>query len=287
MSSLRICAKLNLVLEVLGRRADGYHELATVFHSLNLTDTLTVSPAAALHVLCARPELSGRANAAWSAARLLRSQAGLGIGARIEIEKRIPIAAGLGGGSADAAGALLLLNRFWRLDWPNERLMPLAAALGADVPFCLQGGCALAGGRGDELAPLPPLQESWCVLLVPPFALEGKTARLYALLGPEHYTDGSRAARLAQEIAQGRPLEPGLLFNAFDAVAEWAYPGIDRYRDALQALGAPSPHLCGSGPALFALAPDQRAALRWAQALRDAGHEAYAVPLVPQAAVFS
>lgn len=286
MAALRVYAKLNLVLEVLGRRTDGYHELATVFHSLDLADALVASPATALHVLCDRPELSGRANSTWSAAHLLRTQAGLGLGACLALEKRIPVAAGLGGGSADAAGALLLLNRFWRLDWPLERLMALASQLGSDVPFCLQGGCAFGRGRGEQLVPLSPLRETWCVVLVPPFALENKTARLYALLGPEHYTDGSRAARLVQELTDGRPLDPGLLFNVFDAVAERAYPSIARYRAALTALGAPHPHLCGSGPALFAVAPDAATALHWAQALGEQGHEAYAAALVDHGASF-
>ena len=286
MLSLRAHAKLTLSLEVLGRREDGYHEVVAVLQSVSLADTLTASAAAAVHLRCAVPGLSGPANLAWQATDLLRREAGLGFGALLTLDKAIPVAAGLGGGSADAAGALALLNRFWELDWPDERLRPLASRLGADVPFALHGGTALATGTGTDIQPLPPLQETWFVLLRPPWLLPSKTARLYALLRPPNFSDGARTRALAAALSHGN-LPHELLGNVFDAVAEEAFPGLASYRTRLRSLGATVVHLAGAGPTLFALAPSGEAAHAWTLALKAQGHDAYAVSSVSRGVVFA
>ncbi len=190
-------AKINLTLEVLGRRPDGYHEVRTVLQVIDLRDTLVVEGADALSLTCDRKDLEGEDNLALRAAHLLRVESGVSTGARLTLHKRIPIAAGLGGGSADAAAALRALDRLWGLGWPVERLAALAERLGSDVPFCLYGGTVLGEGRGERLTPLPVLPPRWVVLAAPVAAMQGKTSALYARLASEDRSDGQATAQLA------------------------------------------------------------------------------------------
>src|SRR5687768_1385067 len=141
-------AKINLTLEVLGKRADGFHEIRSVMQRITLADTLTIRRAEELILACSDPELEGPENLVWRAAELLRGEYGVSAGASLALEKRIPVAAGLGGGSSDAAAALRGLNELWKLGLNGERLRDLGARLGSDVPFfLLESGSALAEGR--------------------------------------------------------------------------------------------------------------------------------------------
>ena len=141
-------AKLNLTLEVLGKRDDGYHDIASIMQTLDLADTLTIRPADSLSLTCSLPELSGPDNLAFKAADFLCSETGVSDGANIHIEKRIPVSAGLGGGSADAAATLVGLNRLWGLELSNDRLRYIGAKLGSDVPFLIEGGTATRARQG-------------------------------------------------------------------------------------------------------------------------------------------
>ena len=246
-------AKLNLTLEVLGRRADGYHEIRSVFQEIALADRLVLHPAEGLSLECSAPGLAGESNLAMAAARALAEATGCTLGARIVLEKHIPAAGGLGGGSSDAAAALRGLNALWRLGLSTERLLALAARLGSDVPFFLAGGTALASGRGELLQPLPPLPETWFVLLFPPYPeVAGKTGRLYSLLNRGHYTDGAASRRLAEALASGR-FDASHLYNVFESVAPQVFMGIEEHMQALRDAGAERVHLAGSGPTLYAL----------------------------------
>ena len=173
-------------------------------------------------------------------------------GARISIAKRIPVAAGLGGGSSDAAATLVALNRLWRLGLSTGELTALAAQLGSDVPFLLQGGTAMVSGRGERVAPLPPADLEWLVIASPEISVPSKTASLYARLGPANFTRGALTRRLAARIRGGGDVPPQFLFNVFDDVAFDAFPGLRDCWDAMHALGAREVHLAGSGPSLFA-----------------------------------
>ena len=158
---LRTPAKVNLALEVLRKRPDGYHELSTVLQAVDLCDRLTVETADTITLETSEPGLpTDERNLVVRAARMLRDAAGVDRGARIRLEKRIPLAAGLGGGSSDAAATLWGLNRLWGLRWKRERLVELAVALGMDVPFFLGRGRALGTGRGEVLRPLPSVAPS-------------------------------------------------------------------------------------------------------------------------------
>src|SRR2546423_2242937 len=151
---LNAAAKVNLILEVLGKRDDGYHGLVTVMQAVALCDRITLEDADVLELASSPGVPADGRNLALRAATALREAAGVTRGARITLDKRIPVAAGLGGGSSDAAAVLLGLNRLWNLRWPLARLAEVAVTLGMDVPFFLRGGVALGTGRGERVAPL-------------------------------------------------------------------------------------------------------------------------------------
>src|SRR4030042_3844503 len=191
MISLQAYAKINLTLEVLSKRPDGYHEIASVLQAISLADTLTFEPAETLDLNCNVPELQTGDNLVLKAARLLKEISGYKKGARINLTKRIPLAAGLGSGSTDAAATLLGLNKLWGLNLAHNKLLELAAKLGSDVPFFLYGGTALAQGRGEKLTALPAATELWMILLKPAIEpVSNKTAQLYSRLNPSHFPSG-------------------------------------------------------------------------------------------------
>ena len=252
MITLSAHAKINLTLEVLGRRDDGYHEIASILQTIDLHDTLTLESDDDIALDCDRPEMASSDNLALRAAHLLRERTGHRDGSLITLHKTIPVSSGLGGGSSDAAAALLGLNRLWGLGMSTDDLTPLAAELGSDVPFFLQGGTAMVQGRGERVRRLPPADLELLVLLSPAIEIPDKTASLYAAINPADHTRGDLTRKLEARIRGGGDVPPQFLFNAFDAVAGQAFPGLDEYRDTLHSLGAREIHLAGSGPSLFA-----------------------------------
>jgi len=249
-------AKLNLTLEVLGRRDDGYHEIKTVIQTIDLADRLEFSRAAQLQVICNDKSLNGEANLVWRAAQALAKAGGVEPQARITIEKHIPTSMGLGGGSSDAASALLSLNELWDLKLSLDDLAEIAAGIGSDVPFFLSGGTALAEGRGEQVSPLPPLPRTPAILICPNIILPNKTAAMYSKLTPASFSDGGVTRRMIQILAGGNFVEDsvgGLIQNAFDDVAWMAFPGLSPVRQRLDQMTPGKFHLSGAGPALFAL----------------------------------
>jgi len=250
---LNAAAKVNLVLEVLGKRDDGYHELVTVMQAVDLSDRITLDDADVLELRSRAPGVpADERNLALGAAIALREAAGVTRGARITLDKQIPVAAGLGGGSADAAAVLLGLNRLWRLRWPLARLDEVATRLGMDVPFFLRGGTALATGRGERIEPLRgrslPL-----VLVNPRFAVS--TAAVYAQVTPAMYTDGGHATMLCAGLPRRSPARVAAsLYNGLQEAAVAAHPPIGRIRAALLAAGALGALMSGSGPTVFGVA---------------------------------
>jgi 4-diphosphocytidyl-2-C-methyl-D-erythritol kinase len=252
-------AKINWTLEALGRRDDGYHEVRTVFQTIVLHDTVVLSPAETLEL-----RLAGAVPAeAWlakddlahRAAEALREEAGdPSLGALIELEKVVPAAAGLGGGSSDAAAVLRGLNRLWRLDFDLTRLARIAASLGSDVPFFLTGGTAMAGGRGDEVVALSDVPTMSVLIAVPRDRLPHKTAIMYRRLRPEHYTSGERTGLLVEKLKSGAAVSDEDVFNVFDAVFFESMPLAAALAEEC-AEGGACPHLAGSGPAFFFLSP--------------------------------
>ena len=265
-------AKINWTLEVLGRREDGYHEVRTVMQTLDLCDTVDTVLSREFKLEVEGPHEPSEDDLVLRAAAFLGE--GGGRGARIRVGKRIPVAAGLGGGSSDAAAALRGLNELWELGRSEARLAEIGARLGSDVAFFLHGGTALAEGRGERVTPLPDPPPTWLVLLAPPFTLPEKTTRMYAALTPADFSDGSRTDALVGRIREGRAVDGGGLRNVFERAAYEAFEGLHAYRDALLAAGARRVHLAGSGPALFALGPGEEEARAVHERLRPPGGQA-------------
>ncbi len=249
---LRAAAKVNLTLEVLGKRADGYHEIATVMQAVDLSDRITLDDADDLELRSGSTEVPTDAgNLAWRAATALKEAAGVRGGVHIALDKRIPVAAGLGGGSSDAAGVLLGLNRLWRLQWPLERLDEVAATLGSDVPFFLRGGAALASGRGEKVEPLRG--RSMALVLVNP-RVPSSTAQMYGRLTPAMYSDGTATRALAGALGRSAARVAASLYNGMEAAAVAVFPQIVQMRAALLAAGALGALMSGSGPTVFGVA---------------------------------
>ena len=250
---LNAAAKVNLVLEVLGKREDGYHELVTVMQAVDLSDRITLEDAEVLELRSRVPGVpSDGSNLALRAATALREAAGISRGVRITLDKRIPVAAGLGGGSADAAAVLAGLNRLWRLRWPVERLDEVAMGLGMDVPFFLRGGTALGTGRGERIERLRG-GSLGLVLVNPRFAVS--TAEMYGRVTPQMYSDGRYAKTLCAGLSGRSPGRVAAsLYNGLQEAAVAAYPPIGRIRAALLAAGALGALMSGSGPTVFGVA---------------------------------
>ena len=250
-------AKLNLVLEVTGRRLDGYHEIASVMQAVDLADTVRLDAAPAIEIEITGEEQrgvprEGPRNLAFGAAHALAEAArDPGLGARIELEKRIPAGMGLGGGSTDAAAVLRGLNRLWGLDWPLEALTQVAASVGSDVAFFLHGGSAFVGGRGELVEPLPDFGPIDLTLFVADIELEDKTRRMYGSLSPADITDGRKANAAAERVRNGLALGESDLYNAFDRHVGQLAPQVASAmalcrEEGLIVLAA------GSGPGFFA-----------------------------------
>jgi len=258
MPDIKAPAKINLTLEVLAKRPDGFHEIRSVIQTIDLYDSLRFRSNRQLRFSCDKPDFIVEESLVSRAAAMLQEASGSAEGATIEIKKRIPMVAGLGGDSSDAAAVLSGLNKLWKLGLSPAKLLELAPRLGSDVPFFLYGGTALVKGRGEKIKALPPLPRRWVVLLVPPFSrVKGKTTKLYASLKPGHYTDGQITEKLVKVLNEGRGFKPSLLFNTFENVAFELFPKLGLYRDHFIKLGAYNVHLAGSGPALFAVLDDK------------------------------
>jgi 4-diphosphocytidyl-2-C-methyl-D-erythritol kinase len=276
-------AKINLSLEVIGRRSDGYHEVVTVFHTIGLPDRVTFEPSKFLALHCSAPGLSNERNLVWQTALLLqRENAVSSKGVSITLEKHVPEAAGLGGGSTDAAATLKALNALWRLKLSSTTLRNLAARLGSDVPFFLRGGCAIGTGRGEVVQALQPAPPWWAVVLRPNLRLPDKTARLYAMLTEADFTDGSATKALASRLRSGivTIADVAAARNTFERVASRAFPGMAKGRRALLEAGAPFARLTGTGPALYTLVERQEEGEAILGQLRARRHEAYLARLV-------
>lgn len=274
--TLKAYAKVNLTLEVIGKRDDGYHNVATILQTVDLADTLVINQADELSVECDEAELSGERNLAWKAATALAEWAGIVPRARIRIEKGIPVASGLGGGSADAAATLVGLNRLWGLDLSGEDLALVAARLGSDVPFLLTGGTALGTGKGDEITPLPPMPVSEVLLVVPAESIEAKTPTMYRALWPEDFSDGTRTRAMAAEM-DGYALTSLGCCNAFERAARKIFPGLDDVWNKVAEVAEHPPRLSGAGPAMYCMPSSESERIRVAESLQGTGATAYLV----------
>lgn len=273
--TIRAHAKVNLDLRVLGTRADGYHELRTVLQSIELHDTLTcVERPGAFALKC---RVSGvpldDSNLVWRAAAALWRTLGRDGDPRdavITIDKRIPMQAGLGGGSGNAAAALLALGRLWG-GAPVTLLREVASRIGADVPFFLSGGTALGLGRGEEIYPLVDLPPHWIVIVRPPFGVS--TAEAYAWYD-EDRTAGVKEPRELQILPVPWPSRAAQMVNDLEVPVVRRHPEIGSLKGALREAGAVASVMSGSGSAVYGLFRTRAAADRAVKPLSRAGSRA-------------
>jgi len=256
---IRSFAKVNLGLEILGRRPDQYHDLRTLYQAVSLSDTLTFVP-----IPGDRIELSGtdpdvpwdQENLIYRACQLLKQRFALRHGLSIQVEKNIPAGKGLGGGSANAAMALFAMNSLWEIGCTEAELQALGRELGADVPYFLQGGLCLGTGRGDVLQSLPDLPPLACLLILPPIFIS--TAGVYANFR-KSLTSKDKGSKIIQFLDS-----PDLvgLYNELEETIFRSYPQVEDIKDRVRALGPELSLVSGSGSAVFGIFADWRQAER-------------------------
>lgn len=277
MIEINAFAKINLTLDILHKRSDGYHEVAMVMQAVSLKDKVTVQRAGDIVVSTNIPELAcDESNLAYKAAKLVKNTYGVNEGAKIFLEKHIPMAAGLAGGSADAAAVLRALNKLWSLDLETEELKRLGAMLGSDVPFCLVGGTMLATGRGEILAPLPALPDCYLVLAKPRISVS--TAWVYQHYNADkverHPNTEAMRRYLQQRDIQGAAKE---ICNVLESVTIPQHPEIAYLKQQMTDYGAINSMMSGSGPTVFGLMPDETTAQAAAEKLRLANKDSLEV----------
>jgi 4-diphosphocytidyl-2-C-methyl-D-erythritol kinase len=272
---LRTHAKLNLFLRVVGKRADGYHEIESIFHGIDLADDIEITETRGQAVdveMHFAADGIGKApvleeNLVYRAARTLIEEGEVGRGVKIEVIKRIPIGGGLGGGSGNAAGALLALSRLWGLALERERLFDLAGAIGSDVTYCIDGGTALATARGEQLTQIPaPRQMSFVLGMSREPLLTRDVYEAWDELGPEHEVTSSM---MAPALGAGDVHEVALLLhNDLERPAFMLRAELARKKEAMFEAGALGAGMTGSGPTLFGILEDEDAAREVAEKVR-------------------
>ncbi|MGE5593337.1 MAG: 4-(cytidine 5'-diphospho)-2-C-methyl-D-erythritol kinase [Betaproteobacteria bacterium] len=288
-------AKLNLTLDIVGQRPDGYHELESVVQSIDLYDGVAlgstpVHPVSGrgrelgVTLACDDPLVPlGHENLAFKAALALSRFAGVGAAVWVDIRKTIPVGAGLGGGSADAAAVLLGLNELWGLGLDEAELARIGATVGADVPFCLTGGTGVIRGKGELVEKLPALENVWFVVVVPGQRIN--TAEAYAAYdqlaadeaaggrggtpgGDDNVARATPAMLEAVSARDVRRIAAGLANDLGRAAANMV-PEIERVKQALLGAGALGVGMSGSGPAVFGIAEDEKTARQMRRRVRE------------------
>jgi 4-diphosphocytidyl-2-C-methyl-D-erythritol kinase len=269
-------AKLNLTLEVLKKRPDGFHEIRSVVQTITFNDKLKIGPAPRVEIKCNLPEWSVSKSLVSKTVSLLQNSTGCHQGALIEIEKRIPLSSGMGGDSSDAAAVLRGLNLLWNLKLSLRDLITYASQLGSDVPLFLYGGTVLIEGKGEKIRPLRPMPHMTVILLIPALTKhENKTQQMYSQLFVRNYTSGSITEDFLNML-DGKAGKPGIgLYNVFEEPAYRYFSGLKEFKNKFLEAGADTVHLAGSGPALFSLTRDDVKAYDIHKKLQGMGLQAY------------
>ncbi|CAJ1317252.1 4-(cytidine 5'-diphospho)-2-C-methyl-D-erythritol kinase [Paenibacillus sp. PK4536] len=275
-------AKINLMLDVLHKRPDGYHEVEMIMTMVDLADRLTITELSRDTI-----QISSQAgyipldekNLAFQAAQKIKAKYNIKQGVHIHIDKQIPVAAGLAGGSSDAAAALRGLNRLWNLQIPHEDMMELGASIGSDVPFCITGGTALATGRGELLTPLTSPPDCWVVLAKPPINVS--TADVYGRFRADKIAKHPSALEM-QKALENKSFDEicHQLGNVLEDVTLTHYPQVQQLKQAMIQLGADGVLMSGSGPTVFGLISRESKVARVYNGLRGFCKEVYAVRIL-------
>lgn len=275
-------AKINLALDVLRKRDDGYHEVEMVMTMVDLADRIEMQELPRDSII-----ISSQAgyipldekNLAFQAAKLIKERYDVNQGVYIHLDKKIPVAAGLAGGSSDAAATLRGLNRLWQLNIPIDELQQLGAELGSDVPFCVTGGTAIARGRGEKLEPIESPPQCWVVLAKPPINVS--TANVYGKFDVSRVTRKPATADVVRAIRDGDfAAVCGSLGNMLEDVTLELYPEVKQLKECMHHLGADGVLMSGSGPTVFGLCSRKGKAIRVYNGLRGFCKEVYAVRLL-------
>jgi 4-diphosphocytidyl-2-C-methyl-D-erythritol kinase len=279
-------AKINLSLRIGDKRADGFHDVRTILQSIELADRVICEPSRGpFEIVCSTPGVpADRTNLVWTAAqRLWEAVARKGElrGVRITLDKRIPTKAGLGGGSSDAAAALVALRRLWKLPVTDQALYAVAATIGSDVPYFLIGGTALGLGRGEDVYPLDDLPRLWVVLIFPPFGIA--TADAYRWLDDMREKDAILSTGLSSGSIPGTWVGRGVpLANDLEPPIVERHPVIAKLKDQLMKMGAAMAAMSGSGSTVFGVFTTERAAKGAATKLARSGADVRATRFLPR-----
>ena len=273
----RAYAKINLTLDVLGKRNDGYHDVDMVMQTVDLSDLIWLEEAPGTDIVIDANVLQiplDDRNHAVAAAKAFQRYSGLRRGLRMRLEKHIPVAAGLGGGSADAAAVLRGLNRLWNTGYALEELAEIGASIGSDVPFCVFGGTGLARGRGEVLTPIQHRTRYWTVLIRP--AVFVSTADIYGALMPVAYSTAPHSAAMTAALQTGDFDDVrSSVFNGLTETTMRLYPEVESMWSRVQTVAKAPVFMSGSGPTLYCLTPSAAAGQRVYNAWRGFCKEVY------------
>ena len=275
-------AKINLVLEVLGKYDDNNHQIRSIAQTITLYDVLSFEMAREISLECNESSLQAE-NLVMKAAELFQEVTNCHKGVRIRLRKNIPWGVGLGGGSSDAASTLMALNTLWEVNFPQSRLAHLASTISSDGPLFVYGGTTLVEGRGEKVTPLPDPPPTYFVLYMPSVArIPAKTSRLYGKLSTRNFTQGQFVHAALQTLEQGETLPSSLMVNVFEGVAFDIFPRLDKYKEIFEQTGGLPIHLTGSGPGLFAPVLSEEKANEVCLSMQKRGLECYVVTSLPR-----
>ena len=284
---LKARAKINWTLDIVGQRADGYHLMDMLMQPVTLSDDITLAPAAEITLTTGGSPLlpADERHLAYRAAAALKQHTGYPGGAAIHVEKHIPVGAGMGGGSADAAGVLIGLNKMWGLNLPQSELEMIGLTLGADVPFCIRGGLTRTTGIGEVMEDLP-CGRSWPLVVIQP--CEGLSTKEIFTAYHEGFVDArpdNAAASLALAKGDAQALSAAMA-NVMQPVSEARRPGIHEAIQALKEQGAFAAQMTGSGSAVFGAFADEASAAKACEALRNRWERTYLCSTCTESVVF-
>jgi len=276
-------AKINLTLDILRKRDDGYHEVEMVMTMVDLSDRLELETLDRDTIIISSPvgyiPLDEK-NHAFQAAKLIKERYNVKQGVYIHIDKHIPVSAGLGGGSSDAAATLRGLNRLWGLNIPTRELQEIAAEIGSDVPFCVTGGTAIATGRGERLEPIASPPPCWVILAKP--AVSVSTAEIYRQFDVRTNKEQPKS-QLCRQAIENKDYKAmcASLGNMLEQVTMRMYPEVARIKACMEKLGADGVQMSGSGPTVFGLVRKESKVYSIYNGLRGFCKEVYVVRILP------
>ncbi|MBO0999584.1 4-(cytidine 5'-diphospho)-2-C-methyl-D-erythritol kinase [Bacillus sp. SD075] len=274
-------AKINLALDVLFKRPDGYHEVEMIMTTVDLADRIELKEIMGNHIQILshnRFVPDDHRNLAYQAAFILKERFGINKGVSITIEKNIPVAAGLAGGSSDAAATLRGLNRLWKLGLSMDELAEIGAEIGSDVSFCVYGGTALARGRGEKITHLPAPPKCWVILAKPTIGVS--TADIYKRLQTSKMEHPDVPGMISAIMENNYHDVCGGLGNVLEQVTLQLYPEVANIKDQMKTFGADSVLMSGSGPTVFGLVEHDSRMQRIYNGLRGFCDQVYAVRLL-------